>query len=155
MSLGPISSDAVRQLCRVDGGTVARDGHSRGPGVRRRQPIHGSRSPARHGRVGRVDGRRKSNGGLTMKNCQRFRRLRTLARFLSGVCHNFPTRPDKLLSSAAVIGKDFSVDMAADLAGMSTADAAAAIKLVRRQRLVWSRPTASSRSCTIRSVKPS
>ena len=59
---------------------------------------------------------------------------------LVGRLSQLPDEARQLLSSAAVIGKDFSVDMAADLAGMSTTDAAAAIKLVRRQRLVWSRP---------------
>ncbi|MFG0255507.1 MAG: ATPase, partial [Rhodopirellula sp. JB053] len=51
-----------------------------------------------------------------------------------------PPEARKLLSAAAVIGKDFSLDAAADLAGVTMVEAQAAIKPVRHHRLVWSRP---------------
>ncbi len=51
-----------------------------------------------------------------------------------------PQEARTLLSAAAVIGKDFSLDAAADLAGISMREAQSAIKPVRHHRLVWSRP---------------
>ncbi|MCM2369913.1 ATP-binding protein [Aporhodopirellula aestuarii] len=51
-----------------------------------------------------------------------------------------PDEARDLLAAAAVIGKDFNLDAAADLAGISMAEAQAAIKPVRHHRLVWSRP---------------
>lgn len=51
-----------------------------------------------------------------------------------------PDRARTLLTAAAVIGKDFSLDAAASLAGMEMADAHQAFKPARAQRLVWSRP---------------
>ncbi len=51
-----------------------------------------------------------------------------------------PASSRKLLTAAAVIGHDFSLDAAASLAGMEMADAHGAFKPARAHRLVWSRP---------------
>ncbi len=54
-----------------------------------------------------------------------------------------PSDARELLAAAAVIGKDFNLDAAADLAGMTIADAHVAIKPVRHHRLVWNRPNST------------
>ncbi|QDS87946.1 Autoinducer 2 sensor kinase/phosphatase LuxQ [Rosistilla ulvae] len=51
-----------------------------------------------------------------------------------------PDNSRNLLTAAAVIGHDFSLDAAASLAGMEMADAHVAFKPARAHRLVWSRP---------------
>ncbi|SMP70752.1 two-component system, unclassified family, sensor kinase [Neorhodopirellula lusitana] len=50
------------------------------------------------------------------------------------------TNTRELLVAAAVIGRDFNLEIAADLVGVSLADAHASIYPARVQRLVWSRP---------------
>ncbi|MCG8653276.1 MAG: AAA family ATPase, partial [Pirellulales bacterium] len=50
------------------------------------------------------------------------------------------TDAQELLATAAVIGKDFNLDVAADLAGIGTEAAHLALKPVREHRLVWSHP---------------
>ncbi|QDV25071.1 ATP-binding protein [Aureliella helgolandensis] len=51
-----------------------------------------------------------------------------------------PDNTRNILAVAAVIGREFSLDIAAELVGISIADAYAAIQPARTQRLVWSRP---------------
>ncbi|WP_145177499.1 ATP-binding protein [Rubripirellula lacrimiformis] len=51
-----------------------------------------------------------------------------------------PDDARNILAVAAVIGREFSLDIAADLVGISVADAHNAIHPARMQRLVWSRP---------------
>ena len=51
-----------------------------------------------------------------------------------------PEDTKRLLAAAAVIGREFSLDIAAELVGISVADAHTAIYPARLQRLVWSRP---------------
>tara|TARA_R110002049_G_scaffold4601_5_gene32193 strand:- start:272826 stop:278711 length:5886 start_codon:yes stop_codon:yes gene_type:complete len=60
---------------------------------------------------------------------------------LVGRLTQLPDRSRELLTAAAVIGKDFSLDAAADLAGISISEAHSAIKPVRHHRLVWNRPS--------------
>jgi len=59
---------------------------------------------------------------------------------LIGRLSQLPNEARELLAAAAVIGKDFSLDAAANLAGMGLGEAHAAIKPIRQHRLVWSRP---------------
>ena len=51
-----------------------------------------------------------------------------------------PNASKRLMVAAAVIGKDFNSDAAAELAGMTTQQVASILQAVRKQRLVWTRP---------------
>jgi two-component system sensor kinase len=51
-----------------------------------------------------------------------------------------PAESVALLAAGAVLGKEFDLDAAADLAGQTPAQAVAALDEARRRRLVWSRP---------------
>ncbi|WP_200861142.1 ATP-binding protein [Rhodopirellula baltica] len=51
-----------------------------------------------------------------------------------------PVETRELLTAAAVIGRDFNLEVAAELVGIRLADAHRAIHPARVQRLVWSRP---------------
>ena len=59
---------------------------------------------------------------------------------LSERLSQLPAISKRLMVAAAVIGKDFNSDSAAELAGMSTQQAASILQMVRKQRLVWTRP---------------
>jgi len=51
-----------------------------------------------------------------------------------------PENSRHLLAAAAVLGRDFSLDAAANLVGIDTGQAHLAVQPARRLRLVWSRP---------------
>ena len=60
--------------------------------------------------------------------------------FLARRLELLPAETIELLSTAAVLGKEFELDIAARLAGQSPSAAIAALEEARRRRLVWSRP---------------
>lgn len=139
ISLGPISSDAVRQLAESMAGQLPGEAI----GVVQ-QYADGSPFMATAVLRGMVESGVLNVDGKTWRvdneKLSTFQAAEDAGEILVGRLSQLPEEARKLLSAAAVIGKEFSVDAAADLAGMTTSNAAAAIKLVRRQRLVWSRP---------------
>ena len=54
-----------------------------------------------------------------------------------------PESTRRLLSTGAVLGKEFDVDLAATLAGLSPEDTLGALTEARRRHLVWARPNSS------------
>lgn len=139
LSLGPISNDAIRQLAESMAGQLPSAAirvvqeYADGSPFMAAAVLRGMVESA----VLTIEGKQWL---IDNEKLSSFQAAEDAGEILVGRLSQLPDEARKLLSAAAVIGKDFNVDAAADLAGMSTADAAIAIKLVRRQRLVWSRP---------------
>lgn len=139
LSLGPISHDAVRQLAESMAGHLPVEAIEVV-----QQYADGSPFMANAVLRGMVE-----SGVLSIKEkkwrvdqdkLSTFQAAEDAGEILVGRLSKLPDRSRKLLAAAAVVGKDFNLDVAADLAEMPTAEAAQAIKLIRGQRLVWSRP---------------
>lgn len=139
LSLGPISNDAVRQLAESMAGKLPDAAievvqeYAEGSPFMAAAVLRGmveSGVLTIHDKVWQVDDHKLST----------FQAAEDAGQILVGRLTQLPDQSRQLLTAAAVIGKDFNLDAAAHLAEMETADAVAAIKLVRKQRLVWSRP---------------
>ncbi len=139
LTLGPLSNPAVRQLATSMAGQlpdVAIDVVQR----------YADGSPFMAAAVlrGMVESGILSTDGETWKvddeKLLGFQTADNASEILVGRLTQLPSDARELLAAAAVIGKDFGLDAAANLVGMTMADAHAAIKPVRHHRLVWSRP---------------
>ena len=69
-----------------------------------------------------------------------FQAAEDAGQILSERLSQLPKQAKSLMIAAAVIGKDFNSDSAAELAGMPTEETASILQTVRKQRLVWTRP---------------
>ncbi len=139
LTLGPISSDAVRRLAESMAGKLPDSAIEVVTEYAEGSPFMAAavlRGMAESG-VLTVQGKKWQ---VDDDKLSTFQAAEDAGEILIGRLSQLPSQARDLLAAAAVIGKDFNLDAAAHLAGMKTADALAAIKLVRRQRLVWSRP---------------
>ncbi len=139
LSLGPISDEAVRQLAESMAGPLPMTAIEIV-----QQYAEGSPFMAAAVLRGMVESDVLTVQGkhwqVQDEKLSTFQAAEDAGQILVGRLSQLPEEARELLAAGAVIGKDFNVDAAADLAGMTPSAAAAAIKLVRRQRLVWSRP---------------
>ena len=77
---------------------------------------------------------------LDQERLTKFQAAEDASEILVGRIDQLDEDARKLLEAAAVLGRDFNMDAAAQLAEMHTADAIRALRLVRKHRLVWTRP---------------
>ena len=127
----------------VDGGTAAGGGRRGHYPTGRRQPLHGIGGIAWVGRIGGVG----SRSGWLAGRCVKNRRSAILqpGRDIFGAPAEIccPKKPLRLLSHGAVLGKEFELNIAAELADQSPAQAITALDVARQRRLVWLRPDGS------------
>ena len=69
-----------------------------------------------------------------------FQAAEDAGQILSERLAQLPNDSKRFMVAAAIIGKDFNSDSAAELAGMTTQQVAGILQAVRKQRLVWTRP---------------
>ena len=82
----------------------------------------------------------KKRWQLDTEKLSSFQAAEDAGQILSERLAQLPDASKRLMVAAAVIGKDFNSDAAAELAGMTTQQAASILQSVRKQRLVWTRP---------------
>ncbi|MGV3486108.1 MAG: ATP-binding protein [Planctomycetaceae bacterium] len=140
LSLGPLSHHAVRQLAESMAGQLP----SAAIAVVQKY-AEGSPFMAAAVLRGMVESRvltvEDQTWQIDYEKLTSFQAADDASEILISRLSQLPSEARELLAAAAVIGKDFSLDAAANLAGMKVSEALAAIKPVRHHRLVWTRPS--------------
>ncbi|MFG0266042.1 MAG: ATP-binding protein [Rhodopirellula sp. JB055] len=139
LSLGALSDHAVQQLAESMAGPLPK------PAIDVVQRFAGG-SPFMASAI--VRGLVESNAlrpvakswGLDEAKLSSFQAADDASEILVDRLTRLPPETRELLTSAAVIGRDFNLEVAAELVGIRLAEAHQAIHPARVQRLVWSRP---------------
>ncbi|KLU01903.1 two-component signal transduction [Rhodopirellula islandica] len=139
LSLGPLSDQAVQQLAESMAGQLpqaAIDVVQRFAGG---SPFMASaivRGLVESSALRPVD----KSWGIDQAKLVSFQAADDASEILVDRLTRLPNETRELLTAAAVIGRDFNLEVAAELVGIRLADAHQAIHPARVQRLVWSRP---------------
>ena len=140
VALPPLEAADVRQLAESMAGPLPEEALTVVEELRRRQPVHGRGRAARAGRERGAGARRRSLARWRPRRWPTCARRGRRAAFLARRLELLPGEVLELLSVGAVLGKEFDLDLAAELAGQTPAQARLALAEARRRHMVWARP---------------